>query len=86
MIETEAESELMAACHTNVLLLQQIFVQAQKWHLDLGKNNIKIIVFVGLKISWTRKKIQQYEIKYIPYPHSSHFPPLYRCGFSRIGK
>jgi len=35
MIETEAESELMAACHTNVLLLQQIFVQAQKWHLDL---------------------------------------------------
>ena len=54
MIETEAESELMAACHTNVLLLQQIFVQAQKWHLDLGKNNIKIIV--GLKISWTRKK------------------------------
>ena len=44
MIETEAESELMAASHTNVLLLQQIFVQAQKWHLDLGKNNIKIIV------------------------------------------
>ena len=42
MIETEAESELMAACHTNVLLLQQIFVQAQKWHLDLGKNNIKM--------------------------------------------
>ena len=37
MIETEAESELMAASHTNVLLLQQIFVQAQKWHLDLGK-------------------------------------------------
>ena len=44
MIETEAESELMATCHTNVLLLQQIFVQAQKWHLDLGKNNIQIIV------------------------------------------
>ena len=37
MIETEAESELMAASHTNVLLLQQIFIQAQKWHLDLGK-------------------------------------------------
>merc|ERR1719464_2499044 len=35
MIETEAESELMAASHTNVLLLQQIFLQAQKWHLDL---------------------------------------------------
>ena len=35
MIETEAESELMAATHTNVLLLQQIFTQAQKWHLDL---------------------------------------------------
>ena len=35
MIETEAESELMAASHTNVLLLQQIFTQAQKWHLDL---------------------------------------------------
>lgn len=35
IIGTEAETELLAATHTNVLLLQQIFLQAQKWHLDL---------------------------------------------------
>lgn len=35
MVGTEAETELLAAAHTNVLLLQQIFLQAQKWHLDL---------------------------------------------------
>ena len=31
----DVESELIASAHTNVLLLKQIFVQAQKWHLDL---------------------------------------------------
>lgn len=35
VVETEAESELMAAAHANVLLLHQVFIQAQKWHLDL---------------------------------------------------
>jgi leucine zipper transcription factor-like protein 1 len=35
VVEVEVESELMAAAHTNVLLLQQVFKQAQKWHLNL---------------------------------------------------
>jgi len=35
MVETEVETELFGAARTNVLLLQQIFLQAQKWHLDL---------------------------------------------------
>ena len=35
MVETEAETELLNTTHTNVLLLQQIFAQAEKWHLDL---------------------------------------------------
>ena len=35
MVELEAETEFLSASHTNVLLLQQIFAQAQKWHLDL---------------------------------------------------
>ena len=35
VVEVDIESELMAAAHTNVLLLQQVFRQAQKWHLDL---------------------------------------------------
>ena len=35
LVETEAETELLGATHTNVLLLQQIFSQAEKWHLDL---------------------------------------------------
>ena len=35
MIETEAETELLSAAHTNVLLLKQIFAQAEKWHLNL---------------------------------------------------
>ena len=35
IVQLEAESELMTSAHTNVLLLHQIFRQAQKWHLDL---------------------------------------------------
>ena len=35
MVETEVETELFGAARTNVLLLQQIFLQAEKWHLDL---------------------------------------------------
>ena len=31
----DVESELIASSHTNVLLLKQVFVQAQKWHLNL---------------------------------------------------
>lgn len=36
VIAGEAESELINSAHTNVLLLQQVFRQAQKWHLDLN--------------------------------------------------
>lgn len=31
----ELESELINATHTNILLLQQMFEQAEKWHLKL---------------------------------------------------
>ena len=34
-VSVEVEAELLSAAHTNVLLLQQVFAQAQKWHLDL---------------------------------------------------
>ena len=35
MVSGDVESELIAYSHTNVLLLKQIFEQAQKWHLNL---------------------------------------------------
>ncbi len=35
VIGSEIESELINSSHTNVLMLQQVFGQAQKWHLDL---------------------------------------------------
>ena len=35
VIASEIESELINSSHTNVLVLQQVFAQAQKWHLDL---------------------------------------------------
>ena len=35
IISSEIESELINSSHTNVLVLQQVFAQAQKWHLDL---------------------------------------------------
>jgi len=31
----EVESELINSSHTHVLLLQQLFIQAEKWHLNL---------------------------------------------------
>ncbi len=34
-VSVEVEAELLSAAHTNVLLLQQVFAQAQRWHLDL---------------------------------------------------
>ncbi len=34
-VSVEVEAELISAAHTNVLLLQQVFRQAQQWHLDL---------------------------------------------------
>ena len=35
VIASEIECELINSSHTNVLVLQQVFTQAQKRHLDL---------------------------------------------------
>ena len=35
VVRGEVESELINAAHTNVLLLRQVFSQAEKWHLKL---------------------------------------------------
>lgn len=35
-IRTEVEAELIHTAHTNVLLLRQLFLQAEKWHLKLN--------------------------------------------------
>ena len=35
VVRGEVESELINTAHTNVLLLRQVFIQAEKWHLKL---------------------------------------------------
>ena len=35
IVKGAVESELVNAAHTNVLLLRQLFGQAEKWHLKL---------------------------------------------------
>ena len=35
VVRGEVESELINTSHTNVLLLRQVFIQAEKWHLKL---------------------------------------------------
>ena len=35
VVRGEVEMELLNAAHTNVLLLRQLFSQAEKWHLKL---------------------------------------------------
>ena len=35
VVRGEVESELINSAHTNVLLLRQVFSQAEKWHLKL---------------------------------------------------
>ncbi len=35
VVRGEVESELINTSHTNVLLLRQVFQQAEKWHLKL---------------------------------------------------
>ncbi|KXJ10576.1 leucine zipper transcription factor-like protein 1 [Exaiptasia diaphana] len=35
VVKGEVESELINTAHTNVLLLRQVFSQAEKWHLKL---------------------------------------------------
>lgn len=35
LVHAEIETELISAAHTNVLLLTQMFSQAEKWHLRL---------------------------------------------------
>ena len=32
---SEVEAELLNSAHTNILLLKQLFSQAEKWHLNL---------------------------------------------------
>lgn len=35
VVRAEVESELINTAHTNVLLLRQVFSQAEKWYLNL---------------------------------------------------
>lgn len=35
IVRGEVESELINTSHTNVLLMRQVFQQAEKWHLKL---------------------------------------------------
>lgn len=35
-VQGELEAELINSAHTNVLLLRQMFMQAEKWHLKLS--------------------------------------------------
>ena len=35
VVQGEVESELINTAHTNVLLLRQVFSQAEKWYLNL---------------------------------------------------
>ena len=35
IISSEVESELINTAHTNVLMMRQVFQQAEKWHLKL---------------------------------------------------
>ena len=35
VVRSEVESELINTSHTNILLLRQLFQQAEKWHLKL---------------------------------------------------
>ena len=37
-VKADVESELISTSHTNVLLLRQLFTQAEKWHLKLQVN------------------------------------------------
>ena len=34
-VTSEVETELINSAHTNILLLKQLFTQAEKWHLNL---------------------------------------------------
>ena len=59
VIASEIECELINSSHTNVLVLQQVFAQAQKWHLDLdadlaelenrGKFTLKMMMSLFVK-------------------------------------
>lgn len=55
VVRGEVESELINAAHTNVLLLRQVFSQAEKWHLKLQadiselENRYVFILFIELE-------------------------------------
>ena len=56
VVKGEIELELTNAAHTNVLLLRQLFTQAEKWHLKLQadiselENRYSVIFYKLLKI------------------------------------
>ena len=35
VVRSEVEDEFINAAHTNVLLMRQMFIQSEKWHLKL---------------------------------------------------
>ena len=55
VVRGDVESELINAAHTNVLLLRQVFSQAEKWHLKLEadiselENRYVFILFIYLE-------------------------------------
>ena len=41
-VTSEVENELINSAHTNVLLLRQLFTQAEKWHLNLDTDTSEL--------------------------------------------
>ena len=41
-VSSEVETELINSAHTNVLLLKQLFSQAEKWHLNLDTDTSEL--------------------------------------------
>ena len=41
-VSSEVETELINSAHTNILLLKQLFSQAEKWHLNLDTDTSEL--------------------------------------------
>ena len=41
-VSSEVETELLNTSHTNILLLKQLFSQAEKWHLNLDTDTSEL--------------------------------------------
>ena len=56
-VTSEIEAELLNTAHTNLLLLQQLFHQAEKWHLNLEpdlselENRYNVLLYHKLRAS-----------------------------------